>query len=316
MVEPSGPPRHRSFVGPVVLILLGTFFLLIELYPEFDPWPWLLRYWPLILIAIGLGKIWDSYYAHGHPERATGPWITGTGLAWLILILFFMLAFWRGPHWRNWGTRQPWNDLHDTQSVELEGAKSVSVDLQFSAGRLTLTGGSSRLLDADFRYDRSSERPRVDYSLSGNDGHLTVSSGEGGVHWGPRDNDWDLRLGTDAAINLDANIGAGESYLRLGGLNVQSLKINMGVGRLDLDLTGPRKANLDATVEGGVGSAMIRLPRDVGVRVNVSGGIGSVNPGALRREGDSYENDAYGKTPSTIDMTVHGGIGQIELIEQ
>ena len=315
MTEPGNLPRHRSFVGPVVLILLGVFFLLINLYPEFDPWPWLFRYWPLILIAIGLGKIWDSYYAHQHPERATGPWITGTGLAWLILILFFVLAFWHGPRWRGWGTRQAWSGLHDTESVELEGAKSVTFDLQFPAGRLHVSGGSSKLLEADFRYDRSSQRPRVDYSVSGTDGRLTVSSPDGGVHFGPSDNDWELRLGGDAPMNLNMNMGAGESYLRLGELPVERLKINMGVGRLDLDLTGPRKTNLEAIVEGGVGSAMIRLPRDVGVRVNASGGIGSVNADGLHREGDSYENDAYGKTPSTIDMTVHGGIGEIDLIE-
>jgi len=316
MAEPDGPPRHRSFVGPVILILLGAFFLLIQLYPQFDPWPWLFRYWPLILIAIGLGKIWDSYYAHQHPERAAGPWITGTGLAWLILILFFMLLFWRGPHWRGWGAREPWGELRDTQSVELGGAKSVTVDLQFPAGRLAVSGGSSKLLEANFRYDRSSERPSVDYSVSGGDGHLAVSSRGSELHFGPSGNDWDLQLGGDAAISLNVNIGAGESYLRLGGLDVQQLRINMGAGRLDLDLTGPRRANLDATVEGGVGSAMIRLPRDVGVRVSASGGIGSVNADGLRRQGDSYENDVYGKTPSAIDMTVHGGIGEIDLIEQ
>jgi len=309
-------PRHRSFVGAIVLILLGVFFLLMNLYPEFDPWPWLFRYWPLILVAIGLGKIWDSYYAHQHPERATGPWITGTGLAWLILILFFMLAFWRGPHWRSWGTREPWGELRETQSVELQGAKSVTFDLQFPSGRLDMGAGSSKLLEADFRYDRSSERPHVDYSVSGSDGHLTVSSPDGGLRWGPTNNDWDLRLGGDASMDLNLNIGAGESYVRLGGLDVERLRVNMGVGRLDLDLSGPRKANLSATVEGGIGSAMVRLPKDVGVRVTTSGGIGSIHANGLRREGDSYENDAYGKTPNTIDLAVHGGIGEIDLIEQ
>ena len=81
-------------------------------------------------------------------------------------------------------------------------------------------------------------------------------------------------------------------------------------------MTGPRKANLDATIEGGVGSAMIHLPKDVGVRVEASGGIGSINADGLRREGHSYENDAYGRTSTKIDMTVHGGIGEINLVEQ
>jgi len=318
--QPVSPPRRpRSFVGPVILICLGVFFLLINLYPEFNPWPWLFRYWPLILIAIGVGKIWDSYYAHQHPERATAPWVTGTGLAWIILLLFFVLLFWHGRRWHrwdDWGPRDRWGEMRETQSVDLQGAKSVTFDLEFPAGRLDVSGGSSKLLDADFRYDHSSERPSVDYSVSGESGHLSVSSRHQHVHWGPDDNDWSLKLGEEAALDMNVNVGAGESYMRLGGLDVKHLKINMGAGRLDLDLTGPRKANLDATIEGGVGSAMIHLPKDVGVRVEASGGIGSINADGLRREGDSYENGAYGKTSTKIDMTVHGGIGEIDLVEQ
>jgi N-terminal domain of toast_rack, DUF2154/Domain of unknown function (DUF5668)/Cell wall-active antibiotics response 4TMS YvqF len=315
--QPAGPPRRpRSFVGPVILICLGVFFLLLNLYPEFDPWPWLFRYWPLILIAIGLGKIWDSYYAHQHPERATAPWFTGTGLAWVILLLLFVLVLWHGRLWHDGRGWRLGNEMHETQSVDQRGAKLVTFDLEFPAGRLDVSGGSGKLLDADFRYDRSSERPNVDYSVSGGNGHLTVSSRHEHVHWGPDDNDWDLKLGGDEALDMNVNIGAGEGYLRLGGLEVEHLKINMGAGRLDLDLTGPRKANLDATIEGGVGSAIIRLPKDVGVRVEASGGIGSVSTDGLRREGGAYQNDAYGKTPTNIDMTVHGGIGEINLMEQ
>jgi hypothetical protein len=303
-----------------LLISLGVFFLLLNLYPEFDPWPWVFRYWPVILIVIGLGKIWDSYYSHQHPDRPSAPWITGTGVAWIVLVLFFMLAFWHGRHWHRWGWREPWvepwGDMHDTQAVELQGAKSVAVDLRFPAGRLDVKGGSSRLLDADFRYDRHEGRPSVDYSVSGGHGQLTVTGRDDHVHFGPANNDWHLRLGGDAAMDLNVNIGAGESYLRFDGLDVEHLKVNMGAGKLDLDLTGTRKTNLDADIEGGVGSATIRLPKDVGVHVNASGGIGSVNADGLRREGDTYENDAYGKTPTTIDMTIHGGVGEINLLEQ
>ena len=319
MIEPGGPPRHRSFVGPLLLISIGVFILLWNLYPDFDPWPWL-RYWPVILIVIGLGKIWDSYYARQHPDRPRSPWIAGTEVAWIILVVLLVLAFWHGRHWHNrewrdsWGER--WGEMHDTQSIDLQGAKSVDVDLQFPAGRLDLRGGASQLLDADFRYDRSDEKPTVDYSVSGGHGQLKVAEPGDNIRFGPGNDGWQLRMGGDAAMDFNINIGAGESVLRLGGLNVEHLKVNMGAGRLDLDLTGPRKTNLDADVEGGVGSAMIRLPKDVGVRVNASGGIGSVSSDGLRKQGDFYENDVYGKTPASIDLTVHGGIGEIVLVEQ
>jgi hypothetical protein len=82
---------------------------------------------------------------------------------------------------------------------------------------------------------------------------------------------------------------------------------------MNLDLTGPRKSDLHVDIHGGVGSAVIRLPKDVGVRVHASGGIGSVSPHGLTREGDDYVNDALGKTPATIDLTIEGGTGSVNL---
>jgi hypothetical protein len=58
------------------------------------------------------------------------------------------------------------------------------------------------------------------------------------------------------------------------------------------------------------------VPRDEGVRVVASGGIGSIHADGLKNNGDGYVNDAYGKTPQTIELTVHGGVGQINLEEE
>jgi len=327
LAAPTGPqmprPRHKSFVGPILLIVLGVCFLMLNFHPDFDPWPILLRFWPLILVFIGLGKIWDSYYAHEHPDRATGPWISGTGVAWIVIAMFFVLAIWHGGFARHRGW--DWEgrhfgadayDVHDTQAIELQGAKTVTANLVFPAGRFVLSGGSSRLLDADFRYDRNWGKPSVEYQVSGDRGQLNVSQGEHRVHFGTDDTDWNLRMGGDETIDLSLNIGAGESDLRMNGLNLSHLRINMGAGQLHLDLTGPRKTNLEAEVDGGVGSATIRLPKDVGVHVEASGGIGSVNAPGLERDGSAYVNSVYGKTPTSIDMTVHGGLGEINLLEE
>ena len=76
------PPRHHSFVGPIILIVLGGLLLFWNVY-DLNPWPILFRYWPLILILIGLGKIWDSYYIHRHMEQGAPlatPVISGMGI--------------------------------------------------------------------------------------------------------------------------------------------------------------------------------------------------------------------------------------------
>jgi hypothetical protein len=327
---PTMPPRHRSFVGPIILIVLGTILLLFRLYPSFNPLWALWRFWPLILILIGLGKIWDSYYWRHHTGQGVSPWISGTGIAWILLLVFFVAASWQRGGWRQyddgWGRKWGWgpgwhgrafaDEAKDTQFVELQGAKSVDMDLNIPAGQLTLAGGSSHLMDGEFRHDRRRDKPNVEYSVSSDRGQLRV--GQDGndwhTHWGNDDNEWDMKVANNVPIDLRLEMGAGQSNLRLNGVQVKNLDVHMGAGQLDLDLTGPRSTSVTGTIEGGVGQATIRLPKDVGVRVEASGGIGSVDARGLKHEGGAYVNDQYGKTPTSIDLTIHGGIGEIRLI--
>jgi predicted membrane protein len=328
-VDQPLPPRHRSFVGPIILIVLGVLILLFNLYPDFNPWPVFFRYWPLILILIGLGKIWDSYYWRHHTgQQGASPWISGTGTAWILLLVFFIVASWHRGGWRQYddGWNRPWNwhgraladEAHDTQAVELQGAKSVDMDLNIPAGQLSLGGGSSHLMEGDFHYDRHRDKPNVEYSVSEDRGQLHV--GQDGndwhTHWGNDDNEWDMKVANNVPIDLRLEMGAGQSNLRLNGVEVKNLDIHMGAGQLDLDLTGPRSTSMTGTIEGGVGQATVRLPKDVGVRVEASGGIGSVDSRDLKRDGDAYVNDSYGKTPTSIELTIHGGIGEIRLIQE
>ncbi len=327
---PMGRPRHRSFAGPILLIAVGITFLLANILPDFDPWPITVRFWPLVLICLGLGMIWDSHYRHQNPGQASGPppqpRITGTAIAWILVLTFFILAAWHGgPRHRGWGWGRDGRNFgpgahysHDTQSVDLQGAKSVSAELQLGAGTLNLNGGSNHLLDADFRYGRYEGKPTVDYTVSGDHGQLTLtqnSQNDNHMHFGGGDDDWDLRLSDAVPIDMKINMGAGEGNLQLNGVNLSRLDIQMGVGELHLDLTGERKSNLEANIQGRVGSATIHLPSAMGVHVNAEGGIGAVNAHGLKRDGDAYVNDAYGKSPTTIDMTIHGGVGEINLFE-
>ena len=65
----------------------------------------------------------------------------------------------------------------EQQSVQLWGAKTVKVDLSMGAGELTLVGGASDLLDASFTYNVAEWQPEVQYSVSGQQGTLTIEDG-------------------------------------------------------------------------------------------------------------------------------------------
>jgi hypothetical protein len=306
----QGERRRRlgPITGALFLIGLGVFFLLMNLMPNFDPWSTLFRYWPIVLILLGLGKMWDAYRVRQNPDSKVGD-SSGTVVALLVFLLLIGLAVMVGRG-RSAAT------VHETQAVDLLGAKSVNANIEMPAGKLVLTAGSSRLLDADFNYRTAEGKPRADYSVTGEKGQLDVTQNEKHLHFGGRRNDWTLRFGNMVPLDLKLELGAGQSDLNLNGLNVTHVEINIGVGQMNLDLTGDRKEDLQVDVQGGVGSARIKLPKDVGVHVNASGGIGSINAHGMRRDGDAYVNEVYGKTHATVQVSVQGGVGEISLVEE
>jgi len=306
-MDDSRRNRYRgSITGAMILIAIGVVFLVANTHPDIDPWPILFRYWPLILIFIGVGKIFDSFVFRDRTGTPTADHVSGVTVAFIALILIFGLAIWKGHAVRA-------DMMHDTHEVELLGAKEVSADINMPAGQLNLKGGAPRLLDADFRYREEEGKPAVDYSVSGDRGQLAIAQEGRRLHIGTTHNTWNLDFGGTEPLDLKLNMGAGQSDLNFRGLDLRHLEVHIGAGQMTLDLTGPRKSNLAVDVEGGVGSGTIRLPKDVGVRVHASGGIGSINTDSLARDGDAYVNEVYGKSATSITVEVHGGIGEINL---
>jgi DUF4097 and DUF4098 domain-containing protein YvlB len=80
------PRRHRSFAGPVVLIIVGLVFLLGNMHVI--TWHalglWFARYWPVLIIIWGVVKLAEYYQAQRAGTRAPG---LGVGGFFLLLFL-------------------------------------------------------------------------------------------------------------------------------------------------------------------------------------------------------------------------------------
>jgi hypothetical protein len=240
----------------------------------------------------------------------------GSTVGVLAFVLVLLVLLWHGRAFsRRHGT--VFAMQHLSRTVEIQGAKSVRASIDMGAGELTLSGGATHLLDADFDYRTSSGSPQVDYHVSGSAGDLEVSQTDSDSHFSTTsDNHWTLRFASGVPVELKVNMGAGRGNLRLRDVALTRLSMNLGAGQADVDLTGDRKADLTADIEGGVGEANIRLPKNVGVIVNASGGIGTIDAHGLKHDGDEYTNEAYGKSPVTIHLKVEGGIGRIGLTQE
>ena len=294
--------RRSSLVGAVLLVALGLLFLYSNFRPGLDPWPLLSRYWPVLLIFLGLGKVWDQFRPQA--SSAGRAWLSGGEIAVILLLVIAGIAL---------SFQSASRKIHDVEALDRQGSEAVRVHIQMPAGELKLSGGANKLMEADFNYDEAEGKPRISYQASRSGGQLDINQPGKKFHFGPTHNDWNVRLADNVPMELKVEMGAGQGELKVGDLSLTRLEINMGAGQFTADLTGDWKKDLDAEMHGGVGHAIILLPQDVGVRVHATGGIGSISADGLKREGDEYVNDLYGKSPVTLRLDVSGGVGNIEL---
>lgn len=201
----------------------------------------------------------------------------------------------------------------EEQTIDLGGAERVVIELEIGIGKLSVRGGSSALLDAEFTYNVEEWAPTVDYSVKDGTGHLSITQpdAEGKSAPDKARNEWKLSLSEEVPLELSIDMGVGNVQLDLGDLRLTDLSVDQGVGNVKINLVGVRTGDLTASVDGGVGAITVQVPSSIGVRVEADTGIGSFSTHGLKKRGNAYVNDAYGETESTITLSIDAGIGKI-----
>jgi hypothetical protein len=312
--------RRSSVVFPILLIGFGLLVLLWRWLPDFYPWPVIWKYWPLLLILVGAGMFWDRAQRRNDPEGAT-LFPVGSTIGAVAFVLVLAIMLWHGHVYarHDWisATDTSGHRGHTTEMVERKDAKAVHMIVHMPSGDLHIEGGAARLLEADFYRGAGWSAPEVDYSVEKGFGTLSINQQSSSQLISDSDNTWKLKVNDDVPLELDVDVGAGRGDLRLAKVDLTRLQLNIGAGQANVDLTGERGKDLEAEIHGGVGEAVVRLPKNIGVVATVHGGLGSVDVHGLKEEdGGQYVNPAYGKAPTTIHLTVEGGIGHIRLEQE
>ena len=117
------PPRQRSIVGPLILIVIGTLFLLRNFGYTIPLMHNFVRFWPVLLVVIGLVRLAEYFAARSAGRPVPG---MGGGTVFLLLIVIFvglgLSAAFHGRNNINWGSLRDTVDVDD-DLMNLFGSK-------------------------------------------------------------------------------------------------------------------------------------------------------------------------------------------------
>ena len=298
--------RRKGILWPIILIAAGILFLLSSLdLLQWDAWE-LLRFWPLILVLIGLDIL---------AAQLESPWayaaVTLLGMLVILGVIGVLML----------DTRLGLARAVETQEIAepLGEIREARVEIQFSGGDLTLGAlhDSANLVEGQCQGPRGRGDPVIEEVDAQRD-RLTLRSPHRDFFFvpfgGPVVDRWDLALTTRVPLTLDVGIGAGRAQLDLEDLQVPELELSPGVGRTTVVF--PRQGRTRASVNGGVGDLRLEIPRGVAARIEVDTGLVNLNVDRHRfpRAGeDLYMSEGYLSAEDRLDLQVDVGVGSVTI---
>ena len=296
--------RRPSIIGPLLLITAGVLFLLANMgMLPFTFWELAARFWPIVLILIGLEIIFGRRSMLG---------------ALVILVLWLGLV--GGVIWiayaQGGGILPTTAAATEELSQPLADIKSATVDLNVGFSNTTLTAlgsDSGDLIKGTFSHGQGI-RIVKSYNVAGGDGRLSLKEeGTSFILGGATVSRWDLGLNPGIPINLRVDGGVGRTSLDLGTLKITSLQIDTGVG--NVNVTTPGSGTVTMRLNGGVGSAIVNIPQGVAARLRVNTGLGGIRVDESRfpKFGDVYQSADFASATNKVDGEIDGGVGSITI---
>ncbi|HOI31539.1 MAG TPA: DUF5668 domain-containing protein, partial [Bacteroidales bacterium] len=258
----------------ILLIALGTLFLLDRL--DFFDFQWrvLIRLWPLLLILWGVSIL---------PVQNFLKIILALAVGALGVVMYGHQYENYKPHKSGfrYNFEKDEGRIRDTLvtqtfSHELEaGISSASLQLDATAGTYKLLGTTSELIRADKRGSSMAYNFRVE-ELGDNckviieqvDNKIVLNSN--------KLNNFDLMLNPDVAWSFNLDVGAAELDFDLREFNIHEIEINGGAAAIDLQL-GTESRNTKVNIDAAASAIKLVIPYEAGCRIKTASVLSSHN---------------------------------------
>lgn len=246
----------------VILIVIGVIFLLHTLdVIHLGFWEVIWNVWPVILIAIGIEKIFGA-------TRTLRP------LAYLSPVLILMVLAWAviADSGRSaWSYHDDWSsgshsEIYVWSEEGSSSTKLLDLTVEKTRGRLVVRNGAAEgnLLDGRLRY--WGRRPRVKSEEEESTLAVRIEDRDRGTDAGNGRDVWVLRLTGDVPIRMSIDGGAARMRLDFSALQLEDLTLDAGA--VDVDLTfGSLAPVVVCAIECAAAALDITVPASAGVSI-------------------------------------------------
>ena len=296
----------------VILLCVGIVFLLNTLeYVDWSVWFGILSLWPVILIAIGIEKIFKR---------------TRFELLSLLSPLLLALAilgpvYFHSDEWKGFSLGKA--EVTTTEKFKWEkdiplGLKKVEAFIDFKAGNLEISEDSANLFSSQLDY--WDIEPFHTYNFYEKDSSLSFRIKDRSKKWKHwfwetwEEKDWSILLHPQIPFELNVEGKACKMNLDLSNLNVETLILDLKACRSKIKF-GSKVKEVKAKIESDASKLTILIPEDCGLKIDSQGKLTqtSFSNISIAKTEDQYQTTNYQTAVNRVDLILDGAISKLKV---
>ncbi len=295
----------------LLFVTIGVLVLLNNLNSLRFEWYDATRYWPLVLVLLGISIM--------IPNKIIKAFVAGISAILLAVVIF--AAFKTGI-----------NTITDNIIIEGDNGLNFSFDDSTSFNtyvsnydssiktanlKVDAGGGYFKLIDSTDELIKVFSTSNVNYSLTsetdnnGADLNLKMEDHRLRFHKGKLNNKTEIMLNTKPAWNLDLDIGASSVDMNLTKYNINNLKLDVGAASIKIKL-GEMSDETNLKLKAGVSSIDIEVPENVGCEIRSDVNLSSKHYSGFNEISSSlYRTENFSKSGKKIFLSLDTGVSSI-----
>ncbi len=294
------PARFR---WGTILITLGVLLLLRNFDAiNDDVWLELLVFFPIVLIAIGVEKIFTKSRLQL--------------IAYATSVALMGVAFWVAGESHSSGGQ---GSYFESTSHNIEYDQSIRVlkaDLRLNNTALTIRDCSDDLVSAKF--DRFTRKPAVTYQVAGDTAEITYRARKANYLGGAiridagTDQDWYVSFSKDTPLDLTCQAEETDMHMNLSTTPVRRLSVDADETSVYIKLSD-LVPEVSVKVFGDDASLRLRVPEGIGLRISGDEYLSYLTRIGLIEYDDDLVSEGYDTASTKIDVELDDRLSSFSL---